>query len=61
MRFHSTAIEKLIRIYSNYGGYPEERRLRQALQEMDLTEYKQQTGKKNSVLVLTEDYIRNTK
>jgi hypothetical protein len=60
MRLHTTAIEKLIKLYSNYGGYPEERRLRQALLEMDLTEYKQQTGKKQSVLVLTEDYIKNT-
>tara|TARA_B100000700_G_scaffold331403_1_gene463831 strand:- start:4176 stop:4361 length:186 start_codon:yes stop_codon:yes gene_type:complete len=60
MKLHSTAIEKLIKIYSNYGGYREETRLRQALMEMDLTEYQQQTGLKKSVLVLTEDYIKNT-
>ena len=59
MRLHSTVIEKLLRIYANYGGYPEEKRLRQMLQEMDLTEYKQQTGQKQSILVLTEEYIKN--
>ena len=59
MKLHGTVIEKLIRIYSNYGGYPEEKKLRQALQEIDFTEYKQQTGSKQSVIVLTEDYVKN--
>ncbi len=55
MRLHSTVIERLIKIYTNYGGYPEERRQRQALSEMDFTEYQQQTGPQNTILVLTED------
>jgi hypothetical protein len=59
MKLHNTLIEKLIRLYSTYGGYPDERKLRKVLQEVDLTEYKQQTGHKQSVLVLTEEYIKN--
>ena len=59
MKLHNTLIEKLIRLYSTYGGYPDERKLRQQLQDVDLTEYKQQTGQKQSVLVLTEEYIKN--
>ena len=59
MRLHTTAIEKLIQIYKNYGGYPEEKRLRAALAETDFTEYTQQSGPKNTILVLTEDYNKH--
>ena len=61
MKLHSTVIEKLIRIYTNYGGYPEERRLRQALQEINLDAYEQQTGHRQTVLVLTEELQKYTK
>ena len=61
MKLHNTVIEKLIRIYTNYGGYPEERRLRQALQEMNLDSYEQQTGNRQTVLVLTEDLQKYTR
>ena len=55
MQLHPTVIEKLIRIYTNYGGYREENRLRTELQNLSLTEYTQQTGQKKSFLVLSED------
>ena len=61
MKLHNTVIEKLIKVYTNYGGYPEERRLRQVLQEMHLDAYEQQTGNRQTVLVLTEDLKKYTR
>lgn len=60
MKLHNTTIEKLIRLYTTYGGYPEERKLRQALQEINLDQYDQQTGHKRTVLVLSEDLKKYT-
>jgi len=60
MKLHNTVIEKLIKIYTTYGGYPEERKLRKALQEVNLDSYDQQTGSKQTVLVLTEDLRKYT-
>jgi len=60
MKLHNTTIEKLIKIYTTYGGYPEERKLRQALQEVNLDSYEQQTGNRQTVLVLSEDLKRYT-
>lgn len=55
MKIHPTVIEKLIEIYTNYGGFKEETRLRNELSKLDLTEYTQQTGGQRTFLVLTED------
>ena len=60
MKLHNMTIEKLIKLYTTYGGYPEERKLRQALQELNLDSYDQQTGNKKTVLVLAEDLRRYT-
>ncbi len=60
MKLHTTVIEQLIRLYTNYGGYPEERKLRQALTEIDLDTYQQQTGTKQTVLVLESDLRKYT-
>ena len=62
MKIHPTVIEKLIKIYTNYGGFKEETRLRNELHKLDLTEYTQQTGPQKTFLVLTEDikaYLNN--
>ena len=57
MRLHITAIDKLVRIYENYGGHRNENKLKNALAEVDLSEYERQsTGEK--ILVLTEDLAR---
>lgn len=61
MKLHNTTIEKLIKLYTTYGGYPEERKLRQALQEISLDSYDQQTGRKQTVLVLSEDLQKYTR
>ena len=60
MKLHNTVIEKLIRLYANYGGYPEERKLSQALNEMHLDTYQQQSGNRETVLVLEEDLKKYT-
>ena len=61
MKLHNTVIEKLIKLYANYGGYPEERKLRQALNEINLDTYQQQSGNRKTVLVLEEDLKKYTK
>ena len=60
LKLHPTVIEKLIKIYTNYGGYREEHRLKDALQRLQLTEYTQKTGHKDTFLVLTEDILKHT-
>ena len=55
MKLHPTAIAELIRIYSNYGGYRDEHKLKEVLKTFDLSQYTQQTGRKDTFLVLTED------
>ena len=55
MQLHPSVIERLVQIYTTYGGYREEHRLRDELKRVNLTEYTQQTGEKVSFLVLTSD------
>ena len=60
MKFHPTVIEKLISVYSTYGGFRGEGKLREALVEVDLESYTQQTGLKKTFLVLKEDIERHS-
>ena len=60
MKLHSTVIERLIKVYQNYGGYREENRLRSVLESLDLATYDRQTGAKNTVIVLTKDLEKKT-
>ena len=54
MKLHQTVIEKLVSVFTQYGGYREEVKLKEALNELSFTIYAQQsTG--NDILVLTED------
>jgi hypothetical protein len=55
MQLHPSVIERLVQIYTTYGGYREEHRLRDELKRVNLTAYTQQTGEKVSFLVLTSD------
>jgi hypothetical protein len=60
MKFHNTTIERLLKIYENYGGYREETRLRAALHALELEVYDQQsTGKK--VVVLASEAAKHKK
>tara|TARA_B100000214_G_C23902708_1_gene597308 strand:+ start:112 stop:306 length:195 start_codon:yes stop_codon:yes gene_type:complete len=59
MKLHPTVVEKLIRVYTTYGGHREETKLRSELLRLDLTSYTQQAGGGDTFLVLTEDVIRH--
>jgi len=54
MRLHPSTIQRLLKIYDSYGGYREETKLRQALEELDLSSYHQQTHNRE-VLVCTDE------
>ena len=58
MKLHNTLVEKLLTIYEVSSGWPEQRKLREALKNLDVTIYKQQTG--NEVLVATDDLKKAT-
>ena len=58
MKLHDTAIERLIKMFTTYGGYREESRLRDALKNTDFSEYQRQSGDRQKILVLTEDLVR---
>jgi len=59
MNLHPTVVEKLVKIFTNYGGYREEHRLREALNQLELSPYERQTGNQDTILVLTEDIQRH--
>ena len=58
MKLHHTLVEKLVRIYTTYGGYREEHRLRDALGKLDLSEYQRQSGE--TILVETSELKKQT-
>jgi hypothetical protein len=59
MKLHPTVVEKLIRVYTTYGGHREETKLRAELLRLDLMSYTQQAGTGDTFLVLTDDVIRH--
>ena len=56
MLFHDSVVEKIVRICENYGGYREQKRLKDELRKLVLESYTQETG--NVVLVLGDDLKR---
>lgn len=58
MRFHTSVVDKLIRIYETYGGHRNETKLKNALQAIDLVEYERQSGEK--ILVTSDDLTAET-
>ena len=59
MKLHPGVVEKIIQIYTNYGGFSDERRLREHLGKLDFTPYERTTTDNQEViLVLTEDYLK---
>ena len=59
MRLHKSVVDKIIQIYTNYGGFPDEVRLRRHLEALDLTPYERKsTENQEIILVPTEDYIK---
>lgn len=64
MRLHASVIEKLLQIYANFGGFQDERKLKDQLLRLDFTPYERKsTDDQEVILVLTEDYMNklNTK
>lgn len=59
MKLHPSAIEKIVQIYQNHGGFDSESRLRKYLAALDFVAYERKTTlDQETVLVLTEDYIK---
>jgi hypothetical protein len=59
MRLHASVIEKLLYIVQNYGGHEHDTKLRNKLNEIDLTPYERRnTPNQEVILVLTEDYMK---
>ena len=59
MKLHPSAIEKIVQIYQNHGGFDSETRLREHLARLDFVAYERKTTQaQETVLVLTEDYLR---
>ena len=44
MKLHQTLIDKLIQVYEVNSGWPEQKKLREALAKLNLAVYKQQSG-----------------
>ncbi len=56
MKFHASVINQLLRIYELHGGRQDNRKLTQALNELDLMPYKQKLNEaKEQFLVMTKD------
>lgn len=59
MKLHKSVVDKLIHLYSNFGGFPDEKKLREHIERMDLTVYERKTtADQELVLVLTEEYVK---
>tara|TARA_R110001599_G_scaffold113000_1_gene277975 strand:+ start:613 stop:801 length:189 start_codon:yes stop_codon:yes gene_type:complete len=57
MKLHQTLVEKLIVLFEVNSGWPEQKKLKEALTKLDLTVYKQSNG--NEVLVSTKQLKEN--
>lgn len=59
MKLHPSVIEKILNIYTNYGGFSNDNKLREHLNKIDLTVYERKTtADQEMILVLTEDYVK---
>ena len=59
MKLHTSVIEKLLQIYANYGGFQDERKLKEQLLKLDLTPYERKTTVDQEVILVdTEDYMK---
>ena len=54
MKLHTTTINEIVRIVETHSGHRGETRLKEALQNLDLSTY-QQNSTGNNVLVLTKE------
>ena len=61
MKLHHTAVKKLVDVYTNYGGYAQEARLREMLDQLDFAIYEQKADTGETVLVMSEDLQREAR
>ena len=57
MRFHSSAIQKIMYAYDMYSGHVQETKLRMSIVDLDFTPYERKEIQE-TVLVLTADYVK---
>lgn len=58
MKMHKSVIDKLIYLCQTYGGYEHENKLRTQITNLDFTPYERKEGNAETILVLTEDFLR---
>jgi hypothetical protein len=58
VKLHPSVIEKLIKIYESNGGFQDFTRLRAALAKLDLTPYERKQNGQDTILVTTDDYVK---
>ena len=59
MKLHSSAVEKIMQLFATFSGYPNEKKLKEAIVTLDFSTYEKKTGNRETVVVLTEDYIKS--
>lgn len=59
MRLHSTLIEKLVRVFTTYGGHKDEKKLREELSKIDIGTYTRMSGE--TILVDSSDLTKTPK
>ena len=59
MKLHPSVVEKILYLCKTYGGFSDERKLKEYVQALDLTVYERKTTtNQEMILVLTEEYIK---
>jgi len=59
MKLHPSVIEKLLLIYTNFGGFQDEKKLKDQLLKLDLTPYERKTTQDQEVILVdTEEYMK---
>lgn len=58
MKFHPSLVAKILSIYEMYSGHANERKLMWSFTNLDLTPYERIVTGNDTVLVLTEDYVK---
>lgn len=58
MKLHPSVVAKIIQICHHLSGHSTEKKLQEELSKLDLTAYQKKTGDQQTILVITEDYIK---
>jgi hypothetical protein len=59
MKLHPSVVTKLLDLYANFGGFQNETKLRDQLENLDFTPYERKTtAAQETIIVLTEDYLK---